>query len=1130
MRNHLRMASLLCAIWLGWFPALSAQVVPSGQDSTSSPAPAETADRATNATSGSRPEVLFRTESGDLIPLDRLLNPDVVTEILSRTAEQRNVPRYSIAEMDIQGTIEKDVVRLSVELDVQVRAEKEWVAVPIAFGDVYLTKFDHSSENKNADAVLATAEQNARRWYLYGAGLHTLKFDLVGKTRAVSPGVSQLVLSPPVSTASHAVLEFAGPVEIQKLPAGSVPTMTRDDKGVRTIEFWGLDNAFSLTWATVAPQVALRPNLRAENRLKLDLTTIPVNLTGTQALEISGSPVSEVRVNYPEGFKLVRVDARNAAGVSVLHHYEQPSPGGPTATVVTLTSAVEGVLNLSFEMELENRTFPQDIRVAIPSLQDANVQTGDVDILIPTGLVVQQTRIEGAQRRRVTAETDQSVAATAFRLRSPESNIVLHVEETEAQFALENELRVTPSAETVALDVRYRISVTKGALQELAVEWPGLVSGGWQLRSGNCTLISGKEKTPTALVFSETEPHVLNVTFPERQSGEFVVEFGAVANLEDVRSGKVTLQCPQIRGAQRAPFLIRTVESDAHSVVPMRVGPDGKLQAIGRSAMEKSLESTESGAAVWFLDDPSFPVRFELPSQSARIIASVSAGLTPTSQGIEVRETINFNVEHRDLDGISLRIPDSVTPIVRLRGVDEPLRATLEGQGIWNFRLMPPRRGLLLVDVSYLYADVQQSGSGKETSLKVPLVTPDNAAEVRGIQVGTAALSGLEVNDKDVWKPVFSESFDLAWQTTQTTPAVPVLWKDRPTGQTLVSPDLLLARTQIIGRQAITTLRASYETLPDFVTVEVPSTLQLEAIVWNGQSLTSGNASRGKIQAQTIASRNVVLWTIAARQINTTTTGSVSLEVRTRQKLSSSGTPWRKMAFERPAVVGESAAVPVLWCVGSQDEYRLAGARGAYISLTQQSAVVIPGGETVRTLADRQVAAILSPFPETLKASAGKQMEEWLSVEGRQDLYFASADSGPLVLYLVPGVSLLLASALICVVFFLLMTLVRQVSLIAPVLLMSCVILVAWLLEPEWTLMLIPYVAGGLLCGVVSVAFQRFVSDRRLRVQGLPAATGELPTVFGYTEMLEASGQGRREQGSANVGTGSAEFSLGTSR
>jgi hypothetical protein len=40
--------------------------------------------------------------------------------------------------------------------------------------------------------------------------------------------------------------------------------------------------------------------------MKLDLTTIPVTLTGTQVLQISGSPVSEIQVTFPAGFQLGR--------------------------------------------------------------------------------------------------------------------------------------------------------------------------------------------------------------------------------------------------------------------------------------------------------------------------------------------------------------------------------------------------------------------------------------------------------------------------------------------------------------------------------------------------------------------------------------------------------------------------------------------------------------------------------------------------------------------------------------------------------------------------------------------------------------------------------------------------------
>jgi hypothetical protein len=82
------------------------------------------------------------------------------------------------------------------------------------------------------------------------------------------------------------------------------------------------------------------------------------------------------------------------------------------------------------------------------------VQSGDLDILFPTGLLVQQSVVEGAQRKRVAAETDLSVAATAFRMRSTESQVVLHVEETEAQFAVSPELELRPEAQNVIMTAR----------------------------------------------------------------------------------------------------------------------------------------------------------------------------------------------------------------------------------------------------------------------------------------------------------------------------------------------------------------------------------------------------------------------------------------------------------------------------------------------------------------------------------------------------------------------------------------------------------------------------------------------------------------------------------------------------
>jgi hypothetical protein len=286
--------------------------------------------------------------------------------------------------------------------------------------------------------------------------------SLVGKPRTISPGVSQLNLNLPQSTASHSVLTFSSPVEIQKLPTGAVDKSTRDAQGVRSVEFWGLPASFSMTWSEVVARVAQKPVIQVQNRMKLDLTTIPVTLTGTQNLQITGGPISEVKVTFPEGFQLVEADARNAAGISVLNNFESPATPGTAPAIIRLTSPIEGTVTVSFDLELINRTFPQDIKVSLPSLQDVNQQPGDLEILFPTGLLVQQTELKGAQRIRVPSESDLSVAATAFRMRSPESQIVLHVEETEAQFAVFPELSLQPDPQNVILTVRYPVSVLKG--------------------------------------------------------------------------------------------------------------------------------------------------------------------------------------------------------------------------------------------------------------------------------------------------------------------------------------------------------------------------------------------------------------------------------------------------------------------------------------------------------------------------------------------------------------------------------------------------------------------------------------------------------------------------------------------
>lgn len=1095
-----------------------------------SPAAAQNKPAALPSVSGAGSDVVIRTATGELIPLSPLLGKGIVEELLQRAQEQRNIPRYTIAQMEVRGTINRDEVQLSVELQIQVNAESEWVTVPLAFGDVYLTKFSSTSDVAEGQALLTSGEQNSRRWYLRGKGLHTVKMDLVGKPRIISPGVSQLNLTLPSATASHSVLTFSLPVELQKLPSGAVDKAIRNEQGVNQVELWGLPASFSLTWSEVVTRVAQKPVIQVQNRLRLDLTTIPVTLTGTQNLQISGSPVSEVNVTFPQGFELVGADARNAAGVSVLKNFESPPTSGPVAAAIRLTSAMEGSLTLSFDLELTNRQFPLDIKVSLPSIKDVNQQSGDLEILSPTGLPVEQTEQKGVQRIRVPSESDLSVAATAFRMRSPESWIVMHVEETEPQFAVSPELSLQPNQQNVLVTTRYPVSVLKGSLLDLSIVWPGYSGGEWQILPGTMVLINGKTNLPLPLTMklSESEADVLQLTFPERQSGEFVVEFRAFASLPSVRSGDILLRCPEVQKRQGQPFVLTTIESDEYLIRPISTGT-GELLPTVPIRVPASSDDIKPGlnSESWLHDDPTVPIRLQLAEQAPSVRAEITLGLQPRENGIEVQESIRFEIEHRDMTILSLKVPAGIRPTVRVAEQAEALRATIESSN-WNFRLPEPRRGSLSVDVTYLWLKPPDAASSVNDVYQLPIILPQSA-EVRSVRTGTSSHSGLKVSGETNWSPVYSERFESAMETTQPVVSVPLQWEDRDAAASYTaSPDLIFAQTRIIGRQVITSTLAAFDSLPETVSVETPRDIGIEAILLGGKSLTAGDADKTIIRLEGIPDRDVNRWIISAGKVSGAQNGPAVLEFRVREKLPEKPALWLRGVIRRAVVVGELSAVPVVWCVGSQDEFQAVPASMEFFALTHRSSALLTGGETARTIADRQLQAVLSPYTADLQLVMMERADEWLGQQGRQDLFFGSADSGALKLYLVPQVSLLLVSALSCVAFFLLMSIFRHITFIVPALFFCCLGLVAWLIFPERTLMLAPYAGMGMVFGIVSVIFQRRATDRRQQFSGSPRANNAL-TVFGFSGVLSPP-QAESGESALLSATHSSEVSVSSAR
>jgi hypothetical protein len=151
-------------------------------------------------------------------------------------------------------------------------------------------------------------------------------------------------------------------------------------------------------------------------------------------------------------------------------------------------------------------------------------------------------------------------------------------------------------------------------------------------------------------------------------------------------------------------------------------------------------------------------------------------------------------------------------------------------------------------------------------------------------------------------------------------------------------------------------------------------------------------------------------------------------------------------------------------------------------------------------------------------------LKEWLSIPGRVDFCLGSGAAVDPVLVLMPQFVLILATALLCVVVFFLLSVFRSIPLTVPVLTAPALVLSFWVLVPEWTVVLLPYVLTGVVSGVGSVGIQRILVERRRRSTGLAGAVDH-PTIFGFPDLLESVVVERREgqPGSSVLQTGATD-------
>lgn len=1037
--------------------------------------------------------LLLRTEDGKLVPLSDLLDPDLLAELISRARQQTEIPLYDISRLDVTGIVQGNTVTLKADITVTVRPGSEWVAVPLSLPEVHVTGMTYQSDASDGQSVPQLADPTQRRWYLYGQGVHRLHLDLITRTRPTSTGGHQLSLSLPPATQSRLDLQFRDPVELQGPPADTALHVRSGAGGVTGVEVWGAGRECTIAWSDIVQRVEAVPLLRVQNRMLLDLTTVPILLSGTSAVQISSAPVDELRIQFPPGYQLLELDARGQSDTSILSSTSTEDTVAGQVAVIGLASATEGQITLIWDLELVSAPFPRDVVVKLPTIDGASLQNGDLDILIPPGLLVQQRSIIGAQRRRVGTEASAGVSATAFRLRSAESQIDLQVDEIEALFTVSPELVVEPDQQNAVVTVRFPVNVLRGSLLDIDFHWPGFETGVWQLLPRSARLASGSTRSPISLEQSAAEEDAFSLRFPERQSGQFTVELQAFAPLDGLAADEAILTCPEIRSESVQPVVITTVDSDAFTLLPLDAETGNLLRKLPGRAPADSSQPGQS-ATSWIVERARDRIRFHVNSQAPSVTASIQVALMPAEFGIEVRELISYEIEHRDLTGVSLEVPDGIQPIVRRVGDAEPLRGTVDDSETRTFRLTAPQRGTLSLEVTYLVPSEETGPGTGRSGVTLPLILP-RQADIEQIEVGSVTMPAFRVTDAVNWRPVFSEQFGTAWASKNGVSEIPLRWDTGVTLHPGDTPAVLLVRTTVVENSLLTSTTALFERRPEIIRVVVPGSLMLQDVAIAGTSVRDG------LQAQRLDSSTDVLWTIhpdppasSAGQVADT---AFAVELRTRQQISSGATWVSPLNIDHPRFPSDNSGLTLLQWVESPDSYQFAPDGSSMMRLSDPSSV--PAVQPSAMTAIPQIEAIASAHQPGIQ-DAIRDYSEIASPRAAAVYYVAGADRS-LQLYMIPSVPLLLISASVCLLCFLLLIQFPRLSMVNFVVLAGLVGIVCIVFTPTWSTILAPYIVVGILFALVAVAFQRMTGDRPARVLRSPHPL-DLPSVFGFSELL----------------------------
>ena len=842
---------------------------------------------AVQSNNDSKSGYFHRTPDGTLIDLTEMGITDAEIEKLIRNGKVELPPKYVVSSVKLSGRIEENLAYLDAKITVRLNVDEDrWVSVPIAMDEGKITgRWKYEGEGKAVYDRKKSSDTGTRHWFLKGPGRHMLTLPLVVQIREPQHLRYSLRLRLPNAAASSLSLEIPASNITVDPPKDAGQKTTKTDLGTR-VEMWGLGTQFVAQWEVRPDVTTSKPLLRSITNFSVNLAQDPFAITARQKLILQQGSVTTVNMQLPPGFVARNTEPQQLDPTGSIDRVEMDDESGRIQ--ITFKAPLTDQLDLNWSLAATNSELARRWTFGSIEVAEAQDQTTELELTPPEGVAVQPVKLVGVQRQNTrVSRSDQRT--TRVRLLNAESEFTVELRDVEPFYT------VTPRAvlwfreDQLRIEARFRIRVLRGSLQELKLKWPGFAAEEWKL----LPLPIGDKLTDWATADVPSND-ALNLRLITRSAGSFEVGISAVRTLEAADGFPVSL--PTVVSETRQPTTV-VLATTANLDVEFNEKQPGSAPIPFDSRMTDGVtlpdELIKTRALLVRSDEKVFSAR--LQTRERQLSAQTDFVLDVKPDGINVEQTINYQLDFDQIAAVSFLTPTDIEPTVSLDD-GTILNRESSAAGTSSYPLPEPLTGRFGINVRY-----RVPYETADSNVAIPMMVSSDCP-YDSVRTGVKSGAMRRATPIGKWKPIFSRRLEAEWIS------------DEPVSELqmeMTSPIAATARNYAVDKAVVQSKvygdtiegRISFVISGQFpqLILDVPAGTRVSRVGWNNQTLPGSRWNQDRPQEAGL---------LMIQQSQTVGPGVLTIDYRS----STSSLSWiRRFEPQCPTMPADTQVDDVIW-------------------------------------------------------------------------------------------------------------------------------------------------------------------------------------------------------------------------